>query len=32
MGKYARELAETRFSWSAVAHDVLAVYDQLVRR
>lgn len=32
MGEYARHLSETRFSWRAVARQILEVYDQLLEK
>jgi glycosyltransferase involved in cell wall biosynthesis len=31
MGAYARELSETRFSWDAIAKQVIAQYEQLIQ-
>ena len=32
MGEYGRHLSETRFSWRAVARQILSVYDQLLEK
>jgi glycosyltransferase involved in cell wall biosynthesis len=32
MGEYAHHLSETRFSWKAVARQILKVYDQLLEK
>ena len=32
MGEYARHLSETRFSWRAVARQILHVYDQVLEK
>ena len=32
MGEYAHHLSETRFSWKAVARQVIKVYDQLLEK
>lgn len=32
MGEYARHLSETRFSWRAVARQIVNVYEQLLER
>ena len=32
MGEYAHHLSETRFGWSAVARQILNVYDQLLEK
>jgi len=32
MGEYAHHLSETRFSWRAVARQILKVYDQLLEK
>ncbi len=31
MGRYARHLSETRFSWQVVAREILRIYDDLLR-
>ena len=32
MGEYARHLSETRFSWRAVARQIVNVYEQLLEK